>query len=107
MHEPVDLGCPDWCETRISEHDGGYDHEVQAFTMDHEGPTWGPHVSSYGSTLANTDRIADSPHIFVSDVPERFDDPEQLRELAANLTAAAGWLERVALGGVEEDNEPD
>lgn len=88
-------GCPDWCTRPDSQHDGGYDSRAEAYVIDHDGPDFGENIASGGSTLANTDTLALGPRVDVECSLPSVTDPAVLRTLAANLMAAANWLDEV------------
>lgn len=78
----IDYGCPDWCERTDHDADliktGDYAY--------HYGPEFGEAVSIMGH---QTELYAFLD--FASGAREA--DPQKLREIAANITLAAEWLE--------------
>ena len=88
------LGCPAWCTVEPQDHDGGFTYPIKAYTIDHDGPTFGEHVSTHALTFANTDTLAEPPHVLLNDGLRTFQDPDELDRLAAHLTAAAEWLRK-------------
>ncbi|HUG50569.1 MAG TPA: hypothetical protein VLZ78_06185, partial [Terrimesophilobacter sp.] len=53
---------------------------------------FGEHVSTHAATYANTDALAEPPHVLLGDGLRTFENPDELEHFAAHLTAAAQWL---------------
>ncbi len=60
--------------------------------VDHDGPRFGPFISTGGMTRAESGELLDVDAV-INDLDNVPLDPEQLRTLAADALAAAAWLE--------------
>jgi hypothetical protein len=92
------LRCPSWCREqenhihRAGEEDLQVEPEQRRVTFRHHGPSWPGPLVPYGYQDVLTGDCEFHIAFATGDLPEDLVDPDDLRTLAGQITAAADWL---------------
>ncbi len=87
--------CPDWCTLNDYQHEGATFIERPGGRpiVDHQGPSFGPFFVDATEYLTGDVPLVTRVHADMQDAPDGAMGAAALRELAAQATAAADFLE--------------